>query len=865
MLRILAPRAAVGVCSARRCLSLKSDGGSDQRFHETTEGFYNKASVLLVDELVAGYPRRVGIEERQHRVRGILNSIRECNFVLEVNFPIRRDNGDFEIISAWRAQHSLHRTPCKGGIRVTKNDVKALASLMTYKCALVDVPFGGAKAGIAIDPTAYSAVELEKITRRFAVELAKKNFIGPGVDVPAPDMGTSEREMGWIVDTYLNTHGSSDLNAHACVTGKPITLFGIHGRTSATGRGIYFAVKNFLDDVSYAGRLGLSTGLKGKTFVVQGFGNVGYHSSHYLRKAQARLIGVLEIDGSIYNPNGIDPEDLLKYKTEHGTIVGYPGAQEFQPAGDLLFAECDILIPAAVEGVLHRDNADRVLAKLVVEGANGPTTVEADRILQSKGVLVLPDLFANAGGVTVSYFEWLKNLNHVSYGRLMLKYEKDSNYHLLRSVQESLERKFSKKQQGSEIPITPSPEYELRMAGAGEKDIVSSGLDWTMNKAAREMMHTAAKYNLGWDLRTAAYATAIEKVFWVYTMSGLIFVSMDSSSTVIGSTMSWNTCLENVIARMPGVVVNFKKAGFGGQSQPRNRRNTGWLPNGIMDSSTQKMALLCRRLVPARHMVDLGGLLRGVHLGEVANHDDGAVPIEHGGFQVVGQFSVLVQSTAELAHPVAVLLLAADWDVAHVYELLDWDDLQLQGDKKAQGAVRPRQAVVQVLVLVVCCSSDQAAVAKDNIVADDGLLVQADPVTVCCHANAESQTAASCVANLQGDSQGVAARNQISSDIANSNHGLDSDNHAFGVQMQDVVQIHGRWWTATASWAGWCTSGVGWRVLLVPVANSALNLTDSSVVSFRRAEQSPLEPFVEAQAGVEYEGGRQAEKHNHQA
>ncbi|PAA77818.1 hypothetical protein BOX15_Mlig028748g1 [Macrostomum lignano] len=528
MLRILAPRAAVGVCSARRCLSLKSDGGSDQRFHETTEGFYNKASVLLVDELVAGYPRRVGIEERQHRVRGILNSIRECNFVLEVNFPIRRDNGDFEIISAWRAQHSLHRTPCKGGIRfapsVTKNDVKALASLMTYKCALVDVPFGGAKAGIAIDPTAYSAVELEKITRRFAVELAKKNFIGPGVDVPAPDMGTSEREMGWIVDTYLNTHGSSDLNAHACVTGKPITLFGIHGRTSATGRGIYFAVKNFLDDVSYAGRLGLSTGLKGKTFVVQGFGNVGYHSSHYLRKAQARLIGVLEIDGSIYNPNGIDPEDLLKYKTEHGTIVGYPGAQEFQPAGDLLFAECDILIPAAVEGVLHRDNADRVLAKLVVEGANGPTTVEADRILQSKGVLVLPDLFANAGGVTVSYFEWLKNLNHVSYGRLMLKYEKDSNYHLLRSVQESLERKFSKKQQGSEIPITPSPEYELRMAGAGEKDIVSSGLDWTMNKAAREMMHTAAKYNLGWDLRTAAYATAIEKVFWVYTMSGLIFV-----------------------------------------------------------------------------------------------------------------------------------------------------------------------------------------------------------------------------------------------------------------------------------------------------------------------------------------------------
>uniref|UniRef100_A0A8C5QHJ7 Glutamate dehydrogenase n=1 Tax=Leptobrachium leishanense TaxID=445787 RepID=A0A8C5QHJ7_9ANUR len=453
------------------------DQHDDPNFFKMVEGFFDRGAGIVEDKLLEDLKTRETEEQKRVRVKGILRIIKPCNHVLSVSFPIKRDNGEWEVVEGYRAQHSQHRTPCKGGIRysteVSVDEVKALASLMTYKCAVVDVPFGGAKAGVKINTRNYSDAELEKITRRFTIELAKKGFIGPGIDVPAPDMSTGEREMSWIADTYANTIGHTDINAHACVTGKPISQGGIHGRISATGRGVFHGIENFINEASYMGQLGMTPGFGDKTFVIQ----------------------------------------------QHGTIVGFPKAQPYE--GNILEADCDILIPAASEKQLTKSNAHRIKAKIIAEGANGPTTPEADKIFLDRNIMVIPDLYLNAGGVTVSYFEWLKNLNHVSYGRLTFKYERDSNYHLLMSVQESLERKFGK--HGGAIPVVPTAEFQARISGASEKDIVHSGLAYTMERSARQIMRTAMKYNLGLDLRTAAYVNAIEKVFKVYNEAGLTF------------------------------------------------------------------------------------------------------------------------------------------------------------------------------------------------------------------------------------------------------------------------------------------------------------------------------------------------------
>ena len=443
---------------------------------------------------------------------GILEQIKACNSVYRMRFPIKRDDGTIEVMEAYRVQHSQHKSPCKGGIRfsdeVNQDEVMALAALMTYKCAIVNVPFGGAKGGIKLNPRKYSAYELEKVTRRYTSELVKKNFIGPGIDVPAPDYGTGEREMAWIVDTYQSLK-PGEIDGAGCVTGKPITQGGVRGRKEATGLGVFFGVREVCSMQNVMDKLGMKTGITDKRVVVQGLGNVGYHTAKFFREHGAKVIGLAEFEGAIYNAGGLNEEEVFQHRVTTGSILNFPGATNLANNTDALELECDILIPAALENVINKDNAQLVKAKIIGEAANGPCTPEADEIFIQKGILCIPDMYLNAGGVTVSYFEWLKNLSHVRYGRMEKRFTENMNARILGQIEELSGKTVSQK------------ERLFIMHGAEEVDLVHSGLEETMITATREIMHIWLSTPEIPDMRTAAYVSAINKVATSYAELGI--------------------------------------------------------------------------------------------------------------------------------------------------------------------------------------------------------------------------------------------------------------------------------------------------------------------------------------------------------
>ncbi|SPF78271.1 Glu/Leu/Phe/Val family dehydrogenase [Pseudoprimorskyibacter insulae] len=468
-------------------------------FRESVDLMFNRAVALM--DLPAG------LEEK----------IRVCNATYTVRFGVRL-RGRIQTFTGYRSVHSEHMEPVKGGIRyaptVNQDEVEALAALMTYKCALVEAPFGGSKGGLCIDPREWEPHELELITRRFAYELIKRDMINPAQNVPAPDMGTGEREMAWIADQYARMN-TTDINAKACVTGKPLHAGGIAGRVEATGRGVQYALREFFRDARDVEKSGLTGTLDGKRVIVQGLGNVGYHAAKFLREEDgAKIIGIIERDGALYNPDGLDVDAVREWIVKHGGVTGFPDASHTVEGGTLLEEDCDILIPAALEGVINMSNAARVKAPLIIEAANGPITAGADDILRDRGVVIIPDMYANAGGVTVSYFEWVKNLSHIRFGRMQRRQEEARNEMIIREL-ERLDAAL-----GDTWVMTPDFKTKY-MQGAGELELVRSGLDDTMRTAyqsMREVWHSRGDVA---DLRTASYLVAIEKIAKSYQAKGL--------------------------------------------------------------------------------------------------------------------------------------------------------------------------------------------------------------------------------------------------------------------------------------------------------------------------------------------------------
>ena len=449
---------------------------------------------------------------------GLAEKIKVCNSTYTVRFGVKL-RGQIHTFTGYRSVHSEHREPVKGGIRyalsVNQDEVEALAALMTYKCALTEVPFGGSKGGLCIDPRAWEEHELEQITRRFAYELIKRDLINPSQNVPAPDMGTGEREMGWIADQY-NRMNTTDINAAACVTGKPVELGGIAGRVEATGRGVQYALQEFFRHPEDVKTAGLDGTLEGKRIIVQGLGNVGYHAAKFLSEEDgAKIVAVVERDGTVFNADGVNIEDLHLHIQQHGGVSTYPHGQVLLGAEARMGmeADCDILIPAAIEGSINLGNADRIKAKVIIEAANGPITAGADAILRDKGIFIIPDLYANAGGVTVSYFEWVKNLSHIRFGRMQRRAEEGRHQLLV----DELNRVLGDAGLSTGLSENFTSKY---LKGACEIDLVRSGLDDTMREAY-QIMRERWRGGHAQDLRMAGYQIAIQRVIATYQNKGL--------------------------------------------------------------------------------------------------------------------------------------------------------------------------------------------------------------------------------------------------------------------------------------------------------------------------------------------------------
>lgn len=444
--------------------------------------------------------------------KGLTDQIKVCNAVYQMKFPVKIGSG-YEVIEAYRVQHSHHRSPTKGGIRfshhVNQEEVMALAALMTYKCAIVDVPFGGAKGGVKISPRNYTPSQLERITRRYTVELIRKNFIGPSVDVPAPDYGTGEREMAWILDTY-NTFKGGEIDAVGCVTGKPVNQGGITGRTEATGRGVYYGLREFCLQKNEMKELGLTPGIEGKTMVIQGLGNVGsYGGIISQEEGGVKVIGISEIEGTIVSDDNINIKELLAYRKANKTIIGFPGTTELKVREDWIAIKCDILVPAALESQITKANAKKIKAKIIGEAANGPITADAEEILLKRGVVIIPDMYLNAGGVTVSYFEWLKNLSHMRFGRMEKRYNQNKNMDIINTVEKMTGKSLTNR------------EKEQVARGADEVDLVRSGLEETMVNSFHQIHDIYKKRKGITDYRTAAFVTALNKVSNDYITLGV--------------------------------------------------------------------------------------------------------------------------------------------------------------------------------------------------------------------------------------------------------------------------------------------------------------------------------------------------------
>jgi len=450
-----------------------------------------------VDRMVDRAILAVGLDPDTAKV------IQACNAVLQLSFPVKLD-GKVEVFTGWWAAHSAHRLPAKGGLRfarsINQNEVEALASLMTYKCAIVDVPFGGAKGGLVIDPAAYTEAQLQDITSCFARELARKGFLDPATNVPAPDMGTSSREMGWIADAYQSQY-PEDLNKDACVTGKPLDRGGIAGRNEATGKGIQYALREFFRHPDAVEAAGLKGGLNGQRVVFQGLGNVGYHAAKFLSEQdQVQVVAIIDRDGVVSDPDGLNVHDVKQFLAETGGLKGCPGGTFSENREAALEMDCDILVPAALEAQIHAGNAMRIQANMIVEAANGPVTYEADQILRERAITVLPDVYVNAGGVTVSYFEWTRNLSHMRFGRLQRRYDELLGQHLVKAIEAV---------SGEELPKELSREISK---GANELDLVRSGLDDTMRTAFQDIREVMKQHPGIKDYRTAAYVLAVTKI-----------------------------------------------------------------------------------------------------------------------------------------------------------------------------------------------------------------------------------------------------------------------------------------------------------------------------------------------------------------